>query len=249
MLGFINLTSINYNLKEKCSINLKNFQKAIKTPIDSNIKNLIIQSGLFSILIFNNSGVFASENIQNYKTVNDESGVLTKSSIVYLEKSSEKLQADFGFKLHFLSIRSLPYDVDISKYSKDIFNEMNLGNKDVLIVLSSKLASGSIVWGDDVSLLNSQISESIIKDTYAVKAREEQYSSATIDVTNRLISLLSNKGDIMPIERLNQSSQSNFKSAKATEEKRSKYAAIIIILLVIAFVVPMVQFFYYVKDE
>lgn len=74
-------------------------------------------------------------------------------------------------------------------------------------------------------------------------------SSAAIDVSNRLVSILTNKGD-PGAPSLNRSNDaSNFKSAKVTEERRSKYVAIIIILLVIAFVVPMVQFFYYVKDE
>ena len=101
---------------------------------------------------------------------------------------------------------------------------------------------------DDIRYIEANV-KSIGEETFSFKAKEEQYSSAAIDVSNRLVSILTNKGDPGPptLNRTNDSS--NFKSAKVTEERRSKYVAIIIILLVIAFVVPMVQFFYYVKDE
>mmetsp|Transcript_14245 Transcript_14245/g.32788 ORF Transcript_14245/g.32788 Transcript_14245/m.32788 type:complete len:250 (+) Transcript_14245:117-866(+) len=249
MIGFINITAKLQFKYQNSSITCKIFPK--KQSITSRLQTdkILIYSSIFSLLIFPSSPVFASQNIDNNIIIQDESNILTKSSITYLEKSSLNLEKEFGFKIYFLSLRSLPYDVEIDKYAQDLFNQMNLGKKDVLVVLSSKLANGSIYWGEDVSQLNSKISESIIKDTYAVKAREEQYSSATIDVSNRLVSILSNKGDILPVDKQKISNQSNYKSARATEEKRSKYAAIIIILLVIAFVVPMVQFFYYVKDE
>jgi hypothetical protein len=63
------------------------------------------------------------------------------------------------------------------------------------------------------------------------------------------VSILTNKGDPGPPVSNREDNSSKFKSAKATEQKRSKYIAIIVVLLIIAFVVPMVQFFYYVKDE
>jgi len=118
-----------------------------------------------------------------------------------------------------------------------------------VVVLVNKLSKAGIFYGNQVKTLTDEVVQSICNETYTLKAKDEQYSSAALDVNNRLVSLLLGKGDpgSPSINRSNNSS--NFKSAKKTEESRSKYIAIISILLIIAFVVPMVQFFYYVKDE
>merc|ERR1711998_48646 len=179
----------------------------------------------------------------------DDSGVLTKSSVSFLEKNNQKVLDLNGSKLYIVSIRTLPYGEDPSEFTKNLFSKWELKSNEVLVVLVSKIAKGSIYAGSDVKGLNEATIKSIGEETFSFKAKEEQYSSAAIDVSNRLVSILTNKGDPGPpsLNRVNDSS--NFKSAKVTEERRSKYVAIIIILLVIAFVVPMVQFFYYVKDE
>mmetsp|Transcript_99994 Transcript_99994/g.149849 ORF Transcript_99994/g.149849 Transcript_99994/m.149849 type:complete len:153 (-) Transcript_99994:638-1096(-) len=124
-----------------------------------------------------------------------------------------------------------------------------LEKKTSLLFLQIKLPEREFFYGNGVTSLTKEMTKSIGEETYPFKAKEEQYSSAALDVSNRIVSILSNKGDPGPPTLIRENSSSNFKSAKATEQQRSKYVAIIIILLVVAFVVPMVQFFYYVKDE
>jgi uncharacterized protein len=179
----------------------------------------------------------------------DDSGVLNKSSISFLEKNSQKVTDVNGTKLYIVSLRTLPYGEDVNEFTKSLFSKWGLKENEVLAVLVNKIAKGSVYAGSEIKGLNESVIKSIGEETFSFKARDEQYSSAAIDVSNRLVSILTNKGDIGPpsLNKINDSS--NFKSAKVTEERRSKYVAIIIILLVIAFVVPMVQFFYYVKDE
>lgn len=182
-------------------------------------------------------------------TIVDETSVLTKSSLSFLEKNNQKILDIGGTKLYIVSLRTLPYGEDTGEFTKNLFGQWNLGDKDVLVVLVNKIAKGSVYAGSEVKGLDQATIKSIGEETFPFKAREEQYGAATIDVSNRLVSILTNKGDpgAPSLNRVNDSS--NFKSAKVTEERRSKYVAIIIILLVIAFVVPMVQFFYYVKDD
>jgi uncharacterized membrane protein YgcG len=179
----------------------------------------------------------------------DESGVLTKSSISYIEKSVSKIKETKQEDVFFVLVRNLPFETTPQEYAQELFKKWNLGEKDVVVVLATKIAKGGIFYGNDIKTLSESIVKSIGEETYSFKAKEEQYSSAALDVSNRLVSILTDKGDpgAPVINRGNNSS--NFKSAKNTEEQRSKYIAIIVILLVIAFVVPMFQFFYYVKDE
>jgi len=179
----------------------------------------------------------------------DDSGVLTKSSISFLEKNSQKTFDVNGTKLYIVSLRTLPYGEDASEFTKNLFSKWQLKDNEVLVVLVNKIAKGSVFAGSEVKGLSESIIKSIGEETFSFKAKDEQYSSAAIDVSNRLVSILTNKGDTGPPSLNRSNDSSNFKSAKVTEERRSKYVAIIIILLVIAFLVPMVQFFYYVKDE
>jgi len=195
---------------------------------------------------------FVSNALPEIKPENpivDDSGILTKSSISFLEKNSQKVTDVNGTKLYIVSLRTLPYGEDVNEYTKNLFSKWGLKENEVLAVLVNKIAKGSVYAGSEIKGLNDSVIKSIGEETFSFKARDEQYSSAAIDVSNRLVSILTNKGDIGPPSLNKTNDSSNFKSAKVTEERRSKYVAIIIILLVIAFVIPMVQFFYYVKDE
>jgi len=115
-------------------------------------------------------------------------------------------------------------------------------------LLVNKLSKIGVYHGDKVTELTDKMVDFISDEIYAPKAKNEQYTSAALDVTNKLTSVFL-KNDLSTYKSSDSNQSNNFKSAKKTEESRSKYIAIIAVLLVIAFVVPMVQFFYYVKDE
>jgi len=254
-LLFSNLSSFisdKNQIKNITSKPNKSIPNSIKMKIISlkghNI-NLALKGFGFSALVltpFLANGL--SETNPNNLVV-DDSGVLTKSSVSFLEKNSQKAFETSGSRLYIVSLRTLPYGEDASEFTKNLFLKWELKNNDVLVVLVNKIAKGAVFAGSEVKGLSEQIKKSIGEETFAFKAKDEQYSSAAIDVSNRLVSILTNKGDPGAPSVSRSNDTSSFKSAKVTEERRSKYVAIIIILLVIAFVVPMVQFFYYVKDE
>jgi len=241
-------TSNNFNAKQK-TFQKKRFQKTEMNLFKNEIFNKISKSVIGASILLTPLVSNALSETKPITPIVDDAGVLTKSSISFLEKNSQKTFETSGSNLYIVSLRTLPYGEDISGFTKDLFLKWGLEDKDVLVVLVNKIAKGSVYAGSNVKGLNDSIIKSIGEETFSFKARDEQYSSAAIDVSNRLVSILTNKGDpgAPSLNRANDSS--NFKSAKVTEERRSKYVAIIIILLVIAFVVPMVQFFYYVKDE
>mmetsp|Transcript_6216 Transcript_6216/g.15888 ORF Transcript_6216/g.15888 Transcript_6216/m.15888 type:complete len:293 (-) Transcript_6216:632-1510(-) len=234
------------------NVSIRKFSMNNSQPfLSSNKKTKEILSIFLSFCIFGNPlFAYASLDTKPSSRVVDESKSLTNSSVNYIEKSLSKLKEINGGEVYFVSIRSLPYEKTAQEYAQELFQKWNLGEKDVVVVLANKIAKAGIYFGTEVKTLSETTAKSIGEETYPFNAREEQYGSAAIDVNNRLVSILSNKGDPGPpsVNQTN-SNSSNFKSAKKTEEQRSKYIAIIVILLVIAFVVPMVQFFWYVKDE
>jgi len=232
------------------NLSTKNKQNPILSSfIVKGFTNTSINALISISILFGSYSVIAIPDINPKQNIIDESGTLTKSSISYIEKSLAKIKETKQTEVYFVSVRNLPYGTDPQEYAKSLFQKWDLGTNDVIVVLVNKLAKAGIYYGSQVNSLTDEIVQSICNETYTYKAKEEQYSSAALDVNNRLVSILLEKGDpgSPSISRLNNSS--NFKSAKKTEESRSKYIAIIAILLIIAFVVPMIQFFYYVKDE
>mmetsp|Transcript_61269 Transcript_61269/g.126564 ORF Transcript_61269/g.126564 Transcript_61269/m.126564 type:complete len:260 (-) Transcript_61269:690-1469(-) len=259
MEAFINCCSIKILAALPDVSNRKKFTSR-KTVSPKNVKQILTMASEKEVnLLFKSSVVLSSllfpflayaiPDAKPQTSVFDESGVLTKSSVSYLEKTLQKLKETNGTEVYFVSVRSLPYGTEPEQYAGEIFQKWNLGEKDVVVVLANKIAKAGVFFGQGITSLTSEMSRSIGEETYPFKAKEEQYSSAALDVSNRLVSILSNKGDPGAPTLVRENSSSNFKSAKVTEQQRSKYVAIIAILLVVAFVVPMVQFFYYVKDE
>jgi len=214
-------------------------------------RSKMISVGFLISILFNSLSVIAIPDVNPGISVLDDSNNLTKSSISFIKNSFYKKSKMKKKKIdiYFVSVRSLPYGQEPQEFARELFQKWNLGENNVLVVLVNKLAKAGISYGNQITTLPDEIVKSICEETYTYKAKDEQYSSAALDVNNRLVSILLEKGDIgAPSFKLS-STSSNFKTAKKTEESRSKYIAIIAILLIIAFVVPMIQFFYYVKDE
>jgi uncharacterized protein len=217
------------------STGLITFSRSLKmNSIKKNQTKEILKVLTSSLLVINPMVSNALPETKPEVTIVDDSGALTKSSISFLEKNSQKVTDVNGTKLYIVSLRTLPYGEDVNEYTKSLFSKWGLKENEVLAVLVNKIAKGSVYAGSEIKGLNESVIKSIGEETFSFKARDEQYSSAAIDVSNRLVSILTNKGDIGPpsLNKINDSS--NFKSAKVTEERRSKYVAIIIILLVIA---------------
>mmetsp|Transcript_35448 Transcript_35448/g.86346 ORF Transcript_35448/g.86346 Transcript_35448/m.86346 type:complete len:263 (+) Transcript_35448:2407-3195(+) len=216
--GFKKNFSIESKLKNDTNSNSINkfFMKNTQTFLSSNKKTKEFLSVFLSFSILGNPlFAYASLDTKPSSKVIDESGSLTNSSINYIEKSLSKLKEISGGEVYFVSIRSLPYEKTPQEYAKDLFQKWNLGEKDVVVVLANKIAKAGIYFGTEVKTLNETSAKSIGEETYPFNAREEQYGSAAIDVNNRLVSILSNKGDPGPpnVNRNNNNS-SNFKSAK-----------------------------------
>jgi uncharacterized membrane protein YgcG len=236
----------NYKTSIKYKICMKN---STNNMCKHTLKKNFFLSSIAFYLIFNSINVNAIPLEKPSEKIIDESGTLTKSSISYIEKTINKIKETNQSNIYFVSIRNLPFEKNASGYAEELFKKWELGSNDVLVILVNKIAKAGIFYGNQVNSLSESIVKSIGEETYYYKAKDEEYSSAALDVTNRLFAILSNKGDPGPPQLNRESNNSNFKTAKNTEEQRSKYVAIIVILLIIAFVVPMVQFFFYVKDE
>ncbi|GAB0493058.1 hypothetical protein MMPV_004330 [Pyropia vietnamensis] len=180
----------------------------------------------------------------------DEANVVPPSSETQIVKSLSKLGESSGLKVRFVMMRSVPYGTLPQEYADELFNEWGLGDKDVLFVGGSKVARGGLALGAEAKkLVTPEMAESIGSETFSLKAIEAQYSLAASDVINRLIPILNGREDPGPPVIVRENASPTFKTKEDTNQERSKYSTVVIVLLVIACLVPMLQYYWYVKDD
>ncbi|OSX75566.1 hypothetical protein BU14_0231s0018 [Porphyra umbilicalis] len=180
----------------------------------------------------------------------DEANIVPAASETQIVKSLNKLAESSGLTVRFVMVRSVPYDTLPQEYADQLFQDWGLGDKDVLFVGGSKVARGGLALGADAKkLVTPEQVESIGADTFSYKAIEAQYSLAASDVINRLIPVLNGREDPGPPVIIREDVSPTFKSKKDTNEERSKYSTVVIVLLVVACLVPMLQYYWYVKDD
>eukprot|EP00189_Rhodosorus_marinus_P009218 CAMPEP_0184753178 /NCGR_PEP_ID=MMETSP0315-20130426/43967_1 /TAXON_ID=101924 /ORGANISM="Rhodosorus marinus, Strain UTEX LB 2760" /LENGTH=273 /DNA_ID=CAMNT_0027232547 /DNA_START=562 /DNA_END=1383 /DNA_ORIENTATION=+ len=180
----------------------------------------------------------------------DDAGVVQKANGGYVEKALKKLEENTGFKVHFVITRYLPSLQDPTEYAEEVFQQWKCGANDVVIVAGSKIAKAGVYAGSDAGkLLSTEIAASIGSETFPFKAREEAFSLAANDVSNRVVAVLSGKEDPGAPKVVRESGDGTFKTKDETEKGKKKYTTVVVALLVASFVIPMVQYYWYVKDD
>lgn len=180
----------------------------------------------------------------------DDAGVVQKGTESLFEKAMEKITAAEGFHVRFVMAKSLPFGDSPDDYASELFTQWGLSDNDVLLVASPKLARAGAKVGSNVApRLTPEIVSSLCNETYALKAGDESYSSAILDVSNRLIPVLGGRSDPGPPDMSAREVVQTYKTKQETSNQRSKYVIIVAVVLVIAFVAPLLQTYWYVKDD
>eukprot|EP00184_Porphyridium_aerugineum_P008301 CAMPEP_0184691222 /NCGR_PEP_ID=MMETSP0313-20130426/128_1 /TAXON_ID=2792 /ORGANISM="Porphyridium aerugineum, Strain SAG 1380-2" /LENGTH=232 /DNA_ID=CAMNT_0027148899 /DNA_START=183 /DNA_END=881 /DNA_ORIENTATION=- len=176
----------------------------------------------------------------------DDASAVQKTTRDMLEKSLTRIKINTGFDVHFVMVRSFPFGDDADKYAEELFKQWGLGESDVLIVGGTKVARAGFAVGSEAQkLLTPEIMTSIGTETFPFKARQEAYSSAALDVTNRIIPVLSGQQDPGPPAVQRESAEGTYKSKEETEKGRGKYWTVFWVLIVVSIVAPMLQYLFY----
>jgi len=180
-----NFRQFTMNIISKDSSKIPVALQRIKNPTAK-----LINFGLVLPVLLHSISALAIPDANPGVFVLDESNNLTKSSINYIQRSLEKVKETKQIEVVFVSVRSLPYGQNPQEFAQELFQKWNLGENNVLVVLVNKLAKAGIYSGNQITVLSDEIVKSICEETYTNKAKDEQYSSAALDVSNRLVSLL-----------------------------------------------------------
>lgn len=178
----------------------------------------------------------------------DDAEVVRKGDEELFATALQNIYKNTGYKVRFVMAKSLPYDTTPNEYAAELFKQWNLGDSDVLMVASPKLARAGFAVGSAVSSrLTPAIAESICNETYAVRSGVEIYGGALLDVSNRLIPVLNGSEDPGPPDVSAKEVYQTYKTKEETKSSRKKYVVVVSVILVIAFVAPMLQYLWYVR--
>lgn len=180
----------------------------------------------------------------------DEASLVPKSSASMFSKAASNISKSAAINLRFAMVRSLPYAETPDEYASELAGEWGLGDSDVLFVASPKLARAGVYVGSNAAgRLTPEIAESVANETYAVQAGVERYGAAVLDVSNRLIPVLTGEKDPGPPDLAAREVVQNYKRKSETSKERSKYVTVVVVVLVIAVVAPLLQTYWYVRDD
>ncbi len=180
----------------------------------------------------------------------DDASIVQKGNEELFKNAAASIERNTGLHVRFVMTKSIPFGDTPSEYAAELFGQWALSDDDILFVASPKLArAGAAVGAHAAELLTPAIADSICNETYSLKAGDERYGAAILDVSNRLIPVLGGKDDPGPPDMSAREVIQNFKTKEETSKGRNKYVVVVGAILVIAFVAPLVQTFWYIKDD
>lgn len=184
------------------------------------------------------------------RAITDDANVITRAVEDNFERIAEKIKSRTGFQIRFVMVRNLPFGETTYDYAGDLAKQWELNDKDVLFVASVKTDRAGAFVGDSVkSVLSDDTARSIAEKTFALPAGDERYSAAVLDVANRLIPILNGEADPGEPDDSTKEVVQTYKTKEETKNNRDKYVKVVGGILVIAFVAPMIQTFWYVRDD
>lgn len=180
----------------------------------------------------------------------DDANVINRGVEDNFEKIAKKIESRTGYKLRFIMVRNLPFGRSAYDYAGDLAEQWQLGDKDILFVASIKIDRAGVFLGESAkSVLSEDVARSVAEQTFGIPAGEELYSTAVLNVANRLIPILNGEADPGAPDDSTKEVSQTYKTKEETKSNRDKYIKIVGGVLVIAIVAPLIQTYWYVRDD
>jgi uncharacterized protein len=221
--------------------------------------NAIISTFFLSLVLLLNVNVnnAAATGVYDLPVVNagenvwviDNAEVISKATESQLSDELGLLAQKTGNETRMVVINRLDYDQTIDSLTDDIFTSWyptpEEQNNQTLLVLDTLTNRTAIRSGEQSStFLTPDISESLLKETAVIPLKNLQYNQALIDVSNRMIAVLSGKEDPGPPEIKELAIDGTFATAEETNDRSATIWMIVLVAL--ATLIPMITYFWYV---
>lgn len=184
----------------------------------------------------------------------DDAGVLNRVTRSDLKRLLTDLEDRTGYHVDIVTLRKITSKSDVFEFADQLLEKwyptVEEGDKKGVVVLVTTQKEGAVTGGPKFSkTIGDGLLEALVSENLPVLATAEKYNEAMYSTAKRIVARLDGQEDIEGPKFQDTKRVSNFKTKSETEEKRGQFTLVVGGLLVIAFVVPMAQYYAYVRKK
>ncbi|MEL6228274.1 MAG: TPM domain-containing protein [Cyanobacteria bacterium J06627_3] len=191
-------------------------------------------------------------NASSDSWVLDDAQRITRLNESNLNKDLQKLAADTGQDVRYVTIHRLDYGETAQSFAEQLFARWfptpEAGANQTVVVLDDVTNNIGLASGEETSaLLTAEIADSITQETMkAPLLKSNSYNRSFGDATVRLAAVLAGEPDPgPPIIEETINVEGTFATAEETEENRTISTWVVVVLLILATVIPMATYYWY----
>ncbi len=196
------------------------------------------------------TGVYEIPNLTANTWILDQGDVISRLNEGKISKAFEDLAQETGNEARIVTIHRLDYGETPTSFAKGLFSKWfptaaEQANQ-VLLLIDTVTNGTALVIGDQVkSVLTDPIAQSVTDETLGTALRSgNKYNQGFLDVSDRLVAVLSGKPDPGPPEVIETVKvEGTFTKAEATDQGNA--TAWVVGLLIAATVIPMATYYIY----
>jgi uncharacterized protein len=198
------------------------------------------------------TGVYEISGLTPDTWVVDEADVLSRANEGKISGTLSELAKESGNEVRFITVHRLDYGETPESFTKALFEKWfptkEAQANQTLMMIDTLTNGNAIITGDGVkATLADDTAKSITNETLMAPLRDgNRYNQAFLDVSDRIVAILSGKPDPgPPIIADKVQTESTFASSEETAKERGNSTAWVIGLLIAATVIPMATYYIY----
>ncbi|WP_413174301.1 photosystem II repair protein Psb32 [Anabaena azotica] len=198
------------------------------------------------------TGVYQIPNLTADTWVVDEGDVISRFNEGQISGAFKDLAKETGKEVRIVTVHRLDYGETPESFAKGLltkwFPTPEEQANQILLVIDTVTNGATIISGDQVkSLLTDSIANSVTEGTLGAALRNgNKYNQGLLDVSDRLVAVLSGKPDPGPPEEKETIQvEGTFTKAEDTDKNKGNSTAWVVGLLIAATVIPMATYYIY----
>ncbi|MTJ09758.1 photosystem II repair protein Psb32 [Anabaena sp. UHCC 0204] len=210
---------------------------------------MIMATSLF-VLPAAATGVYEIPSLTADTWILDQGDVISRLNEGQISKTFKDLAQETGNEARIVTIRRLDYGETPESFAKGLFSKWfptaEAQANQVLLLVDTVTNGTALVSGNQVkSLLTDSIAQSVAEETLGTALRDgNKYNQGFLDVSDRLVAVLSGKPDPGPPEII-ETVKVEGTFTKAEETDQGNATAWVVGLLIAATVIPMATYYLY----
>ena len=210
---------------------------------------IMMATSLF-ILPASATGVYQIPSLTADTWILDQGDVISRLNEGQISKAFKDLAQETGNEVRIVTVHRFDYGETPESFAKGLFSKwfptVAEQSNQVLLLIDTVTNGTAIISGDQIkSVLTDSIAQSVAEETLGAALRDgDKYNQGFLDVSDRLVAVLSGKPDPGP-PQIKEIVQVAGTFTKAEETDQGNATAWVVGLLIAATVIPMATYYIY----